>query len=46
MGQKQTSVSEGNRIIDLKLAGYTLEEAAEETGWSLLCAPLVALLPR
>jgi hypothetical protein len=37
MGQKQTSVSERNQIIDLKLAGYTLEEVAEETGWSFYC---------
>jgi hypothetical protein len=37
MGQRQTSVSERNHFIDLKLTGYTLEEVAEETGWSLYC---------
>ena len=37
MGQRQTSVSERNYFIDLKLTGLTLEEVAEETGWSLYC---------
>ena len=37
MGQRRTSVSERNRFIDLSLAGHTIEEVAEETGWSFDC---------
>lgn len=34
MSPRQTTVAERNHFIDLKLAGYTLEDVAEETGWS------------
>lgn len=37
MKQKQTTVAERNKFIDLKLAGNTLAEVAEQTGWSLYC---------
>jgi transposase-like protein len=37
MSQRQTTVGERNHFIDLKLAGQTLEEVAEETGWSFDC---------
>ena len=37
MGQRRTSVSERNRFVDLKLAGHTLEEIAQETKWSFDC---------
>lgn len=37
MGQRQASVSERHRFIDLKLAGHTLAEVAEQTSWSLYC---------
>jgi len=34
---RKTTIAERNRIIDLKLDGYTLREIAEETGWSFEC---------
>jgi len=37
MSGRQTSVAERNRFIDLKFAGYTIEEIAEETGYSYDC---------
>ena len=37
MSQRQTTVADRNRFIDLKLAERTLEKVAEETGWSLGC---------
>ena len=37
MKQKQTTVAERNEFIDLKLAGNTLVEIAEQTGWSFYC---------
>jgi len=37
MSQRQTTVAERNHFIDLKLAEHTLEEVAEETGWSFDC---------
>jgi transposase-like protein len=37
MKQKQTTVAERNEFIDLKLAGNTLTEIAEQTGWSFYC---------
>lgn len=37
MSQRQTSVPERHRFIDLKLEGHTLGEIAEETGWSFYC---------
>jgi hypothetical protein len=37
MSQRQTTVAERNHFVDLKLAGYTLEDVAEETGWSFYC---------
>lgn len=35
---QRTTVAERNRIIDLKLKGYTLREIAEQTGRSFECA--------
>lgn len=40
MSQRRTTVAERNHFIDLKLAGHTLEEVAEETGWSFECVRL------
>lgn len=37
MSQRETTVAERNRMIDLKLDGYTLPEVAEQTGWSFEC---------
>lgn len=37
MSQHQTTVSERNRIVDLKLQGHTLHAIAEQTGWSQGC---------
>ncbi|MBS1254044.1 MAG: hypothetical protein MAG451_03100 [Anaerolineales bacterium] len=37
MGQKRTTVAERNHFVDLKQAGYTIPEIAEETGWSFEC---------
>ena len=37
MSQRRTTVAERNHFIDLKLAGHTLKEVAEETGWSFEC---------
>lgn len=37
MGQKRTTVAARNHFIDLKLAGYTIPEIAEETGWAFGC---------
>jgi len=37
MSQRTTTVAERNRIVDLKLSGYTLREIAEHTGWSFEC---------
>ncbi len=40
MSRRQTTVAERNHFIDLKLAGYTLEQVAEETRWSFECVRL------
>lgn len=37
MSQRQTTVAERNRMVDLKLAGDSLPEIAEQTGWSFEC---------
>jgi hypothetical protein len=37
MSQRQTSVAERHRFIDLKLKGHSLKEIAEQTGWSFHC---------
>jgi transposase len=37
MSRRQTTVTERNHLIDLKLAGHSLEEIAQETGWSFHC---------
>ncbi len=37
MSQRRTTVAERHHMIDLKLDGYTFQEIAEETGWSLEC---------
>jgi transposase len=37
MSQRQTTVAERHQIVDLKLAGYSLPEIAEQTGWSFEC---------
>jgi len=37
MSQRQTSVAERHRFIDLKLKGHSLKEIAEHTGWALHC---------
>ena len=37
MEQKQTTIAERIEFIDLKLAGNTIAEIAERTGWSFYC---------
>ncbi len=37
MSQKQTSVSERNQMVDLKLQGYTLAAVARQMGWTEAC---------
>ena len=37
MSQRQTSVAERHRFIDLKLKDYSLKEIAAQTGWSFYC---------
>lgn len=37
MKQKQTTIVERNEFVDLKLAGNTIAEIAEQTGWSFYC---------
>lgn len=37
MTQRTTTVAERNRFVDLKLSGYTLQEIADETGWTHSC---------
>lgn len=37
MGQKRTTIAERHHFIDLKQAGYTIPEIAEEAGWSFGC---------
>ena len=37
MSISKTTVAERNRIVDLKLEGFTLNEIAEQTGWSFEC---------
>ncbi|MCK4976363.1 MAG: helix-turn-helix domain-containing protein, partial [Anaerolineales bacterium] len=37
MKQKQTKIVERNEFVDLKLAGNTIAEIAEQTGWSFYC---------
>lgn len=37
MGRRRTTVSDRNTFVDLKLAGRTLEEIADGTGWSFEC---------
>lgn len=37
MSPKQTTVSERNQMIDLKLEGYSLQAIADQSGWSFGC---------
>ncbi len=37
MSQKGTTIAERNHFIDRKLSGYTLQEIADETGWTKGC---------
>ena len=37
MIQKQTTIADRNEFVDLKLAGNTIAEIAEKTGWSFYC---------
>ena len=37
MSQRRTTVAERNRMVDLKLDGYTLREISEQTSWSFEC---------
>jgi transposase-like protein len=37
MIQKKTTIAERNEFVDLKLAGNTIAEIAEKTGWTFYC---------
>lgn len=37
MNKRETTVAERNRMVDLKLDGYSLSEIAEQIGWSWEC---------
>lgn len=37
MGRRRTTVADRNTFVDLKLAGRTLAEIADDTGWSFEC---------
>lgn len=37
MKERRTTVAEWNEFVDLKLAGKTIAEISEKTGWSYYC---------